>query len=45
LKLTIDDGARQIKLLAFSPPENWFVELGETVDVWANLEIYEWNGV
>jgi single-stranded-DNA-specific exonuclease len=44
LKLTITDGASQIKLLAFSPPSEWFVELGETVDVWANLEINEWNG-
>jgi single-stranded-DNA-specific exonuclease len=45
LKLTISDGEKQLKLLAFSPPEDWFIEYGDKVDIWANLEINEWNGV
>jgi single-stranded-DNA-specific exonuclease len=44
LKLTVTDGDKQLKFLAFSPPENWFVEQGEKVDVWVNLEINEWQG-
>jgi len=44
LKLTVSDGENQLKFLAFSPPEEWFVEQGEKVDLWVNLEINEWQG-
>jgi single-stranded-DNA-specific exonuclease len=44
LKLTISDGDQQLKLLAFDPPEAWFVQPGDEIDLWANLEINEWQG-
>jgi single-stranded-DNA-specific exonuclease len=45
LKLTLNDGEKRLKFLAFSPPDEWFVEPGSKVDAWVNLEINEWNGV
>lgn len=45
LKLRVQDqGGRQIELLAFSAPEQWFVEPGESVDVWFEPNLNEWNG-
>lgn len=34
----------RVELLAFSAPENWFVEPGERVDVWFEPGLNEWNG-
>ena len=44
LKLTVTDGDRMIKLLAFDPPENWFINQDEKINLWVNLEINEWQG-
>lgn len=44
LKITLSDGERKLKFVAFGPPEEWFVEPGEKVDIWVNLEINEWQG-
>ncbi|MCL1929699.1 single-stranded-DNA-specific exonuclease RecJ [Candidatus Saccharibacteria bacterium] len=45
LKLTIiDKGQTELKLLAFEPPKEWFVEPGDKIDLWVNLEINEWRG-
>lgn len=44
LKLTISDGDNSLKFLAFSPPDEWFVEQGSKIDIWVNLEINEWQG-
>lgn len=45
LRLTvIDKNGRTFKLLAFSPPEAWFVSAGEKVKIWTDLEINEWQG-
>jgi len=44
LKLTLTDGNSNLKFLAFSPPEDWFVNQGEKLNVWVNLEINEWQG-
>jgi single-stranded-DNA-specific exonuclease len=45
LKLTVTDD-RQVKLnlLAFNPPDKWFVEQETIVDLWVNININEWNG-
>ena len=34
----------RIELLAFGAPENWFIELGERIDVWFEPGLNEWNG-
>lgn len=44
LKLTVADKSQMLKFLAFNPPEEWFVEPGDRVDLWVNLEINEWRG-
>lgn len=45
VKLQVQDmESRRIELLAFSAPEQWFVEAGEHVDVWFEPNINEWNG-
>ena len=44
LKLTLTDGNETIKFLAFSPPDDWFIDQGDKLDVWVNLEINEWQG-
>ena len=44
LKLTVTDGDKIIKLLAFDSPEEWFMEQDEKIDLWVNFEINEWQG-
>jgi single-stranded-DNA-specific exonuclease len=44
LKLTVSDGERSLKFLAFGAPPEWFVEPGDRVNVWVNLEVNEWQG-
>lgn len=44
LKLTLKDTSAEIQLISFSAPEEFFVELGQTVDVWYHPEVNEWNG-
>lgn len=45
LKLFVQDrDGKELALLAFSAPEEWFVELGDYVDVWFQPNINEWNG-
>lgn len=45
VKLTVQDKVNnQVALLAFSAPEEFFVDIGERVDVWFALGINEWNG-
>ena len=40
----LDKEGNSMKLIAFSPPENWFIEPGSAVDIWAHLELNEWQG-
>ncbi len=45
LKLAVvDSDGRRIELLAFSAPEEWFVEPSITVDVWFQPTLNEWQG-
>ncbi len=45
LKLGVRDSAgREIELLAFSAPAQWFVEPGERVTVWFTPTLNEWQG-
>lgn len=45
LRMNISDRAGDsMKLIAFSPPENWFIYPGSSVDIWAHLELNEWQG-
>lgn len=45
LKLELQDTEGQkMQFLAFSAPEHFFVEPGETVRVWYQPDINEWNG-
>jgi single-stranded-DNA-specific exonuclease len=44
LKLTVSDGENQLKFIAFSPPEEWFVSQGDKINMWVNLNINEWQG-
>ncbi|MDR1196783.1 MAG: single-stranded DNA exonuclease RecJ, partial [Candidatus Nomurabacteria bacterium] len=44
LKLTVSDGDNNLKFLAFDAPDEWFVDAGEKVTIWVNLEINEWQG-
>lgn len=39
-----DQNGDKLQLLAFSAPEHFFVEPGETVTVWYQPDINEWNG-
>lgn len=45
LKITITDNEKQLKFVAFNPPEDWFVDPGSKINIWVNLEINEWQGV
>lgn len=45
VKLAVQDtGGRQLELLAFSAPEEWFVEPGARIAVWFQLTLNEWQG-
>lgn len=45
VKLTLQDAqGSTLSMLAFSAPEHYFVEPGETVNVWYQPDINEWNG-
>ena len=44
LKMTLSDGKKSLKFIAFSSPEKWFVEPGNKIDIWVNLDINEWQG-
>ena len=44
LKLTLSDGEREIKMLKFNAPKEFFVEIGEEVDVIFSLGLNEWQG-
>ena len=44
VKLTLSDGSKSMDFLAFSAPEHFFVEPGESVSVWYQPDINEWQG-
>lgn len=45
LKLFVQDrDGKELALLAFSAPEEWFVELSDYVNIWFQPNINEWNG-
>jgi len=44
VKLTLEMQGRKIDMIAFSAPEHFFVEPGETVNVWYTVDVNEWNG-
>ena len=44
VKLTFQDDATKLDMLAFNAPEHFFVEPGEYVTVWYQPDINEWNG-
>ena len=44
LKLTLTDGKNKIKMLKFNAPEEFFVEIGEEIDVVFSLGLNEWQG-
>ena len=44
LKLTLTDGKNEIKMLKFNAPKEFFVEIGEEVDVIFSLGLNEWQG-
>ena len=44
LKLTLTDGENEIKMLKFNAPKEFFVEIGEEVDVIFSLGLNEWQG-
>jgi single-stranded-DNA-specific exonuclease len=44
LKLTLETGKASIKLISFSAPKEFFVDLGQTINAWYYPEINEWNG-
>ena len=44
VKLTLQDGAVKIDMLAFNAPEYFFVQGGERVTVWYQPDINEWQG-
>lgn len=45
LKLRVSDaGGKELELLAFSAPDNWFVEVGERINAWFVPNINEWQG-
>lgn len=37
-------GGKSMQFLAFNAPENFFVEIGQTVSVWYQPDINEWQG-
>lgn len=44
VKLTLAEGARMLDFVAFSAPDNYFANVGDTVRVWYTPEINEWRG-
>lgn len=44
VKLTLVSGEKTMDFLAFSAPEHYFVEPGETVTIWYTPEVNEWRG-
>lgn len=44
VKLTLEQNAKTMDFLAFSAPESFFVEPGETVTIWYTPELNEWRG-
>jgi single-stranded-DNA-specific exonuclease len=44
VKLTLEMEGRKIDMIAFSAPDHFFVEPGETVTVWYTVDVNEWNG-
>ena len=45
VKITVTKEDARLSLLAFNAPEHFFVEPGETVNVWYQPDINEWRGV
>ena len=44
IKLTLTDGEREIKMLKFNAPPEFFAEIGEEIDVFFSLGLNEWQG-
>lgn len=44
LKLALSDGEREIKMLKFNAPPEFFAEIGEKLDVIFSLSLNEWQG-
>ena len=44
LKITLSDGEREIKMLKFNAPKDFFAEIDEKVDVIFSLGLNEWQG-
>lgn len=44
VKLTLAESARMLDFIAFSAPDNYFANVGDTVCVWYTPEINEWRG-
>ena len=44
LKLTLSDGEREIKMLKFNAPKDFFAEIDEKVDVIFSIGLNEWQG-
>lgn len=44
LKLTLTDGEREIKMLKFNAPKEFFAEIGEEVDVIFSIGMNKWQG-
>lgn len=44
IKLTLSDGQRQIKMLKFNAPSEFYAEPGEIIDVVFSIGINEWRG-
>lgn len=44
VKLTLQDGAIKLDMLAFNAPDHFFAEIGERVTVWYQPDINEWHG-
>ena len=44
VKLTLQDGAIKLDMLAFNAPDHFFAEIGERVTVWYQPDVNEWQG-
>jgi single-stranded-DNA-specific exonuclease len=44
VKLSLAHENKTIDMIAFNAPDHFFVEPGETVNVWYSVDINEWNG-
>ena len=44
IKLTLTDGEREIKMLKFNAPPEFFAEIGEEIDAFFSLGLNEWQG-